>query len=183
MMCARLLKPVKPEQQGRFYRASERVFTRMHDLYARTLAVSLRHSVLVWLVLLATIGLNVWLYTIVPKGFFPQQDTGRLIGFIRADQATSFQAMRPKLDNLSKSKQMRTLSAGSSVASAIVSSIVMNLPRCSSRYAGGSRMSGRSARCGPAGQSRCRSSRPRCRCWHRSSLWPITPPDRSPLNG
>ncbi|MDF3833044.1 efflux RND transporter permease subunit [Cupriavidus basilensis] len=102
MMCARLLKPVRPEQQGRFFRASERAFTWMHDHYARSLAVALRHGVLVWLVLLATIALNVWLYTIVPKGFFPQQDTGRLIGFIRADQATSFQAMRIKLDNFIK---------------------------------------------------------------------------------
>ncbi len=51
------------------------------------------------LILLITVGLNVYLYTIVPKGFFPQQDTGRLIGFIRADQSISFQAMQPKLDS------------------------------------------------------------------------------------
>ncbi|WP_423196190.1 MULTISPECIES: efflux RND transporter permease subunit [unclassified Cupriavidus] len=99
MMCARLLRPVKEEKRGRFYQASERVFDWMHAAYARSLAVALRHSLLVWLVLLATIVLNVYLYVIVPKGFFPQQDTGRLIGFIRADQATSFQAMRTKLDN------------------------------------------------------------------------------------
>ncbi|RLK35593.1 efflux RND transporter permease subunit [Cupriavidus plantarum] len=99
MMCAKLLRPVKEEKRGRFYHASERVFTWLHDQYARTLGVALRHSALVWLVLIATIGLNVWLYVIVPKGFFPQQDTGRLIGFIRADQATSFQAMTKKLDN------------------------------------------------------------------------------------
>ncbi|CAG2160893.1 efflux RND transporter permease subunit [Cupriavidus numazuensis] len=100
MMCARLLRPAVPEEeQGRFFRASERVFRWLHDSYARTLAVALRYSAVVWLVLLATVALNVWLYVIVPKGFFPQQDTGRLIGFIRADQATSFQAMRPKLDN------------------------------------------------------------------------------------
>ncbi|WP_420997765.1 efflux RND transporter permease subunit [Cupriavidus sp. 30B13] len=100
MMCSRLLRPIPPErEQGRFFRASERVFQWLHDGYARTLAVALRHSLLVWMVLLCTVGLNVWLYVIVPKGFFPQQDTGRLIGFIRADQATSFQAMRVKLDN------------------------------------------------------------------------------------
>ncbi len=64
--------------------------------------MALRYSAVVWLILLATVALNVWLYVIVPKGFFPQQDTGRLIGFIRADQATSFQAMRPKLDNFIK---------------------------------------------------------------------------------
>ncbi|MGO4304912.1 efflux RND transporter permease subunit [Cupriavidus sp. RAF12] len=99
MMCARLLRPVPEEKRGRFYHASERAFTWLHDGYARTLAVALRYSAIVWLVLLATVALNVWLYVIVPKGFFPQQDTGRLIGFIRADQATSFQAMRIKLDN------------------------------------------------------------------------------------
>ncbi|WP_432259318.1 efflux RND transporter permease subunit [Cupriavidus sp. TMH.W2] len=102
MMCARLLRPIEPGKEGRFFRASERVFKRMHDGYARTLGVALRHSTIVWLVLLATIALNVWLYVIVPKGFFPQQDTGRLIGFIRADQATSFQAMRGKLDSFIK---------------------------------------------------------------------------------
>ncbi|CAG9169788.1 efflux RND transporter permease subunit [Cupriavidus pampae] len=99
MMCAKLLRPVAEEKRGRFYHTSERVFNWMHDQYARTLGVALRHSTLVWLVLIATVGLNVWLYVIVPKGFFPQQDTGRLIGFIRADQATSFQAMTKKLDN------------------------------------------------------------------------------------
>ena len=56
----------------------------------------------VFIPLLLTIALNVYLYVIVPKGFFPQQDTGRLIGFIRADQATSFQLMRTKLDNFIK---------------------------------------------------------------------------------
>ncbi|AOZ05227.1 efflux RND transporter permease subunit [Cupriavidus malaysiensis] len=99
MMCARLLKSAEPEKQGRFFQASERAFDWMHRGYARSLDLALRHSKLVWLILLATVGLNVYLYTAVPKGFFPQQDTGRLIGFIRADQATSFQAMRIKLDN------------------------------------------------------------------------------------
>ncbi|EKZ95578.1 multidrug efflux system, subunit C [Cupriavidus sp. HMR-1] len=99
MMCARLLRPVREESQGRFHHATEHVFTWMQQAYARTLGAALRHSTLVWIVLLATVALNVWLYVIVPKGFFPQQDTGRLIGFIRADQATSFQAMRTKLDN------------------------------------------------------------------------------------
>jgi multidrug efflux pump len=104
MMCARLLRPVDEHKasQGRFYRASERVFNWMHDRYARSLDFALRHGKLVWVILLATMALNVWLYVVVPKGFFPQQDTGRLIGFIRADQATSFQAMRGKLDNFIK---------------------------------------------------------------------------------
>ncbi|WP_439684539.1 Multidrug efflux pump subunit AcrB [Cupriavidus oxalaticus] len=102
MMCARMLRPVEPEKQGRFFRATERMFQWLHDGYARSLSTALRFSPLVWLVLIATIALNVYLYVIVPKGFFPQQDTGRLIGFIRADQATSFQAMRGKLDSFIK---------------------------------------------------------------------------------
>ncbi len=105
MMCARLLRPVDEHKasQGRFYRrrASARS-TGCTDRYARSLDLALRHGTLVWVILLATMALNVWLYVIVPKGFFPQQDTGRLIGFIRADQATSFQAMRGKLDNFIK---------------------------------------------------------------------------------
>ncbi|MBP0627550.1 efflux RND transporter permease subunit [Cupriavidus sp. AcVe19-1a] len=102
MMCARMLRPVEPEKQGRFFRATERMFQWLHDGYARSLSTALRLGPLVWLVLIATIALNVYLYVIVPKGFFPQQDTGRLIGFIRADQATSFQAMRGKLDSFIK---------------------------------------------------------------------------------
>jgi multidrug efflux pump len=69
----------------------------MHSGYRVSLGWSLRHPLLILLVLLATIGLNVYLYAKVQKGFFPQQDTGRLIGFIRADQGISFQAMRAKL--------------------------------------------------------------------------------------
>jgi len=102
MMCARMLRPVHVEQQGRFFRATERMFDWMHDRYDRSLSVALRNGPIVWLVLIATVALNVWLYTVVPKGFFPQQDTGRLIGFIRADQATSFQSMTGKLDTFIK---------------------------------------------------------------------------------
>ncbi|MCA3187932.1 MAG: efflux RND transporter permease subunit [Cupriavidus sp.] len=102
MMCARLLRPVHEEKQGRFHRATEHLFVRLQNAYGRTLGVALRHGLIVWIVLLLTICLNVYLYVIVPKGFFPQQDTGRLIGFIRADQATSFQLMRTKLDNFIK---------------------------------------------------------------------------------
>ncbi|PLQ02400.1 efflux RND transporter permease subunit [Cupriavidus pauculus] len=102
MMCALLLRPVHEEKQGRFHRATEHLFVRLQNGYARTLGVALRHGPVIWIVLLLTIALNVYLYVIVPKGFFPQQDTGRLIGFIRADQATSFQLMRTKLDNFIK---------------------------------------------------------------------------------
>jgi multidrug efflux pump len=98
MMCALLLKPRSEKPPGRFARASERVFDRVLASYRRSLGWALRWPFVMVLVVLATVGLNFWLYTIVPKGFFPQQDTGRLIGFIRADQSISFQAMRQKVD-------------------------------------------------------------------------------------
>jgi len=97
MMCARLLKPKGEQKPGRLSVFSERVFAWVLRGYERSLAFSLRHSLLVLLVLFATIGLNVYLYTIVPKGFFPRQDTGRLVGSLQTDQASSFQATRVKL--------------------------------------------------------------------------------------
>jgi multidrug efflux pump len=103
MMCSRLLfEPHEKKEEGRFARWLERGFERMQNGYARTLGWSLRHPRLILLVLLATIGLNIWLYIIVPKGFFPQQDTGRLVGGIQADQATSFQAMKVKFSEMMK---------------------------------------------------------------------------------
>jgi multidrug efflux pump len=94
MMCARLLKFQHPRKsQGRW----SRWFDVMLAGYRSSLGWSLRHPLLILLILLATIGLNVYLYAKVEKGFFPQQDTGRLVGFIRADQGISFQAMRAKL--------------------------------------------------------------------------------------
>ncbi len=97
MMCARLLKPESASAHGRFYRASERAFAALLGWYEKSLAWALRHGRFMMLLLLGTVCLNVYLYVIVPKGFFPQQDTGRLIGFIQADQSISFQAMRRKL--------------------------------------------------------------------------------------
>jgi multidrug efflux pump len=98
MLCARWLKaPDKRKKPGRLFLASERVFTSALDGYRRSLGWALRHGPLMMLILLATIVLNVYLYVVVPKGFFPQQDTGRLNGVIRADQSISFQAMRTKL--------------------------------------------------------------------------------------
>jgi multidrug efflux pump len=91
MMCAYLLKETRAH--GWMYRTSERAFEWMVDLYSRTLSVALRFRVITMLVLLATIGLNVYLFIRVPKGFFPQQDNGRIQGAILADQDTSFQAM------------------------------------------------------------------------------------------
>ncbi|MEW9585839.1 efflux RND transporter permease subunit [Paraburkholderia sp. DGU8] len=97
MMCSRLLhESYEKKQEGRLGRWLERGFASMQRGYERTLGWALLHPRVIVTILLLTIGLNVWLYVIVPKGFFPQQDTGRLIGGIQADQSTSFQAMKGK---------------------------------------------------------------------------------------
>ena len=90
-MCAHLLK--QHISHGRLYRTSERAFNRVVKAYGKTLTGVLRYPATTLSLLLATIALNVYLYIYVPKGFFPQQDNGRLGGAIQADQATSFQAM------------------------------------------------------------------------------------------
>ena len=101
MMCARLLRrqdgPGAPGH-GRLYHLSEGVFAAVLRWYEASLGWALRHGRIMLLLLTATVGLNVWLYTIVPKGFFPQQDTGRMIGSMQADQGISFQAMQPKMN-------------------------------------------------------------------------------------
>jgi multidrug efflux pump len=91
MMCAHLLK--EHESHGRLYQTVESLFNWNVRLYGRILSLVLRHSFVTLLVLLATIGLNVFLFIRVPKGFFPQQDNGRMGGQILADQDTSFQSM------------------------------------------------------------------------------------------
>ena len=91
MMCAHLLKA--HESHGRLYQAVDGIFNRIVGLYGKALALVLRHSFATLLILLATIGLNVYLFKTVPKGFFPQQDTGRMGGQILADQDSSFQSM------------------------------------------------------------------------------------------
>ena len=98
MMCSLLLRRRPERKRGRFDRGAERVFNRILRGYEKSLAWALRNAPLMMLVLAVTIGLNIYLYVIVPKGFFPQQDTGRLIGFVRADQSISFQAMVQKLN-------------------------------------------------------------------------------------
>ena len=94
MMCAVLLKAKKDQTRGRLYQASERVFEWILMIYEYTLRWVLRHHFLTLLVTLSTIAFTVFLYVIVPKGFFPQQDTGRLTGNLMADQDTSFQSMQ-----------------------------------------------------------------------------------------
>ncbi len=93
MMCALLLRPPSEEKRGRFFRASERAVEGLRSLYRRSLESVLRHQPLTLAVTLATMVATVVLYVRVPKGFFPQQDTGRLSGSIRADENSSFQAM------------------------------------------------------------------------------------------
>jgi multidrug efflux pump len=91
MMCAHLLK--HQTTHGWMYRTSERGFNWVIRQYGRTLDAVLRYSAVTMVILLGVIALNVYLYVRVPKGFFPQQDNGRMMGAILADQDTSFQAM------------------------------------------------------------------------------------------
>ena len=102
MMCARLLHRSDEEEHGFLYRASDAAFDRVLSFYRSTLGWVMRHQPLTLAVTLATIAVSVYLYVIIPKGFFPQQDTGRLMGQIQADQATSFQAMRQRVIDVSK---------------------------------------------------------------------------------
>ena len=97
MLCARVLKTDQPRRHGWWYRMSERGFAVMLRGYATSLTWVLRHPRLMLAVTLGTMALTVYLYILVPKGFFPQQDTGRLFGNIQAAQDISFQAMRQKL--------------------------------------------------------------------------------------
>ncbi len=97
MMCARLLRarPVEPETHKPSF--GTRLMGRIVGGYRRSLGVVLNHPWITLGVLFATVAFNVHLYGVVPKGFFPQQDTGRIMGFIDADQRTSFQSMQGKL--------------------------------------------------------------------------------------
>ncbi|WP_347254672.1 multidrug efflux RND transporter permease subunit MdtC [Leminorella grimontii] len=98
MMCARLLKAHPPKSERGF----GRWLLAMQHGYARSLAWMLNRAPLVLTLFIATVALNVWLYTIVPKTFFPEQDTGRLMGFVQADQSISFQAMKQKMSTFMK---------------------------------------------------------------------------------
>jgi multidrug efflux pump len=100
MMCAHLLRAYRHEGRGRLYRASERAFQWLLSGYEATLSWVLRHQRLTLLATLTTLGVTLYLYVIVPKGFFPQQDTGQLIGTILSDQSSSFQAMQQRIAQL-----------------------------------------------------------------------------------
>ncbi|MGZ4787846.1 MAG: multidrug efflux RND transporter permease subunit [Terriglobales bacterium] len=97
MMCAKLLRPEGDTKHNWAYRALEWLFDSAHDVYRRSLGWVLRHQPLMLLVTLGTIAFSVYLYIIVPKGFFPQQDTGRIMGGLQAEQDISFPALREKL--------------------------------------------------------------------------------------
>ena len=101
MMCARLLKnPVKPtasKPPGRWSRWYSAAGAGIHRGYEKSLTWALRFPFLVFLTLVGAIALNFYLYATLPKGFLPQQDTGRIFGFVQADQSISFQAMRGKM--------------------------------------------------------------------------------------
>ncbi len=102
MLCARFLKAPAEEKHGRLYAAGERVFDWLRDLYAAALRPVLRHPSLTLAVTLLTIALSIYLYVVVPKGFFPQEDTGMLTGVVQARQDISFYAMHDKLTTLTK---------------------------------------------------------------------------------
>jgi multidrug efflux pump len=102
MMCARILKHTPEERQGRFFRASQRVFDRVIQSYGKTLQWVLRHQKLTLLVAVATLVLTVLLYIIVPKGFFPIQDTGVILGISEAPQSISFPAMAKQQQALAR---------------------------------------------------------------------------------
>ncbi|MBV9222844.1 MAG: efflux RND transporter permease subunit, partial [Acidobacteriaceae bacterium] len=97
MMCSRFLSSQRDRKHNFLYNLSERGFNAFHGAYAKSLAVVLKHPTLTLLITLLACAVSVYLYVIVPKGFFPQQDTGRIGGAIVADQDISFTAMREKL--------------------------------------------------------------------------------------
>ena len=100
MLCARVLKSEPAGSHGWWYRTSEKLFDGMRRGYAISLSWVLRHPRMMLMVTLCTMALTVYLYIMVPKGFFPQQDTGRLWGNIQGAQDISFQAMREKLSQV-----------------------------------------------------------------------------------
>jgi multidrug efflux pump len=102
MMCAQILKSVNEEKHGWFYRASEGVFNFTLKTYRHMLQWVLRHQPLTLAITIATACLTVFLYIQVPKGFFPQQDTGRVMGSVQADQDISFPAMKQKMEQFVK---------------------------------------------------------------------------------
>jgi multidrug efflux pump len=102
MMSARILRHQPEEQQGRVYRATENMFERMIAFYGRTLKFVLRFQTITLLIALTTLGLTIFLYIIIPKGFFPVQDTGVIQGISQAAPAISAKAMADRQQDLAK---------------------------------------------------------------------------------
>jgi multidrug efflux pump len=100
MLCARFLKPHDAGKHGRLYRISERGFAHLTHGYKVSLGWVLRHRRLILVIAVLMVFVNVFLYIKVPKGFFPQQDTGRLSGMVMGDQDVSFEAMNTKTNQL-----------------------------------------------------------------------------------
>jgi HAE1 family hydrophobic/amphiphilic exporter-1 len=100
MLCSRLLKSEAGKQHGWLYRLVERGFDGLVGAYERGLKVALRHRFITLLVMLGTIGLTGYLYVIIPKGFFPQQDTGLIIGLAEGAQDISYPAMAQRMEAL-----------------------------------------------------------------------------------
>jgi len=102
MMAARILKHRPEHEQGRLYRWSESIFVRTIEAYGSMVRVVLRHQTLTLLVALGTLVLTIYLYQIVPKGFFPVQDTGAILGISQAPESISFPAMSRRQQELTK---------------------------------------------------------------------------------
>ena len=102
MMCARILKHDPDDQQTRFYHASEKMFQRMIDFYGRTLKVVLEYQTITLLVALGTLVLTIVLYIMIPKGFFPVQDTGVIQGISQASQSISYEDMSRRQQELAR---------------------------------------------------------------------------------
>ncbi len=100
MLSAKFLKSHSEQKHGAFYRLGERVLSRLKTEYTRGLRWVLRRRSLVLTITVLTFALNVYLYILIPKGFFPQQDTGRIGGQIRGQQDVSFEALAPKIAEL-----------------------------------------------------------------------------------
>ncbi len=112
-LCAQILRPLNEEKHGRAYRFSQNVFDRVLSVYKTMLEWVLRHQPLTLIITILTAGLTVYLYIIVPKGFFPQQDTGRIMGTVQAAQDISFPAMSQKMrayvDIVIKNPEVQTM--------------------------------------------------------------------------
>jgi multidrug efflux pump len=102
MMCSLLLRHKEESELGWFSRTSEHIFNSIIAYYGKTLEVILRHQTTVLLIFLATLGLTVYLFVIIPKGFFPVQDTGEILGISEAPQSVSFTAMVQRQQDLAK---------------------------------------------------------------------------------